>query len=222
MPTSPITVTGIEPAIQAKNEIDSPRGRAERAMAFWGLAIGVVIPPRLHDMEIPRRAALLKEELAGRSRSVGRITAVERRAAATLEIHMERNQLRIIMARSTHFGSVPAIARTYLASLLLNLYFPRAAAIVKPPKKSMILGSKNLPVINGAASGAGRGLQVAGSLISAQFSGSSKMLNHTTGIGIRILVTKSGTASVAQRTETSTRRTKQLCSALRVSKTGIK
>ena len=60
--------------------------------------------------------------------------------AATLLIHILANMATPIFVSSTVRGFVPALLRTKVAIIFAMLYFDRAAAIVKPPSKSMMTG----------------------------------------------------------------------------------
>lgn len=60
--------------------------------------------------------------------------------AATLLIHILANIATNILVRRTVLGFVPALLRTNVAIILAMLYFESAAAIVKPPRRSMITG----------------------------------------------------------------------------------
>lgn len=60
--------------------------------------------------------------------------------AATLLIHILANIATPILVNSTVRGLVPALLRTKVAIILAILYFDNAAAIVKPPRRSMMTG----------------------------------------------------------------------------------
>ena len=60
--------------------------------------------------------------------------------AATLLIHILANVATPILVKSTVRGFVPALLRTNVAIIFAMLYFDNAAAIVKPPSKSMMTG----------------------------------------------------------------------------------
>jgi hypothetical protein len=60
--------------------------------------------------------------------------------AATLLIHMLANMATNILVRRTVLGFVPALLRTKVAIILAMLYLESAAAIVKPPRSSMMTG----------------------------------------------------------------------------------
>lgn len=60
--------------------------------------------------------------------------------AATLLIHILAKAATNMFVRSTVLGRVPALLRTVVAILFAMSYFERAAAIVKPPRSSMITG----------------------------------------------------------------------------------
>ena len=60
--------------------------------------------------------------------------------AATLLIHILANIATNMLVRSTVLGFVPALLRTNVAIILAMLYLDSAAAIVKPPRSSMITG----------------------------------------------------------------------------------
>ena len=60
--------------------------------------------------------------------------------AATLLIHILANIATNILVRRTVLGFVPALLRTKVAIILAMLYLESAAAIVKPPRSSMITG----------------------------------------------------------------------------------
>jgi hypothetical protein len=60
--------------------------------------------------------------------------------AATLLIHMLANAATNIFVTRTVRGLVPALLRTKVASLFAMSYFDKAAAIVKPPRSSIITG----------------------------------------------------------------------------------
>jgi hypothetical protein len=60
--------------------------------------------------------------------------------AATLLIHMLANIATNMFVRRTVLGFVPALLRTNVAIILAMLYLESAAAIVKPPRRSMMTG----------------------------------------------------------------------------------
>lgn len=60
--------------------------------------------------------------------------------AATLLIHMLANMATNIFVSKTVLGFVPALLRTNVAIIFAMLYFERAAAIVNPPRRSMMTG----------------------------------------------------------------------------------
>lgn len=60
--------------------------------------------------------------------------------AATLLIHILANIATNILVRRTVLGFVPALLRTNVAIILAMLYLESAAAIVKPPRSSIITG----------------------------------------------------------------------------------
>src|SRR5690242_1123891 len=60
--------------------------------------------------------------------------------AATLLIHILANMATNMFVRRTVLGFVPALLRTNVAIILAMLYFESAAAIVNPPRSSMITG----------------------------------------------------------------------------------
>ena len=63
-----------------------------------------------------------------------------RTGAATLEIHMLANMATNMAVRRTVRGRVPALDKTNVAIILAMLYLLNAAAIVKPPSRSIITG----------------------------------------------------------------------------------
>ena len=60
--------------------------------------------------------------------------------AATLLIHILANIATNMLTRRTVLGFVPALLRTKVAIIFAMLYFESAAAIVKPPRRSIITG----------------------------------------------------------------------------------
>ena len=60
--------------------------------------------------------------------------------AATLLIHILANVATPILVSSTVLGFVPALDSTNVAIILAMLYLLNAAAIVKPPSRSMMTG----------------------------------------------------------------------------------
>jgi hypothetical protein len=60
--------------------------------------------------------------------------------AATLLIHILANMATNILVSKTVLGFVPALLRTKVAIILAILYLDRAAAMVKPPRRSMMTG----------------------------------------------------------------------------------
>ena len=60
--------------------------------------------------------------------------------AATLLTSMLANAATNMLATTTVLGRVPALLRTNVAIRLSILHFDSAAAIVKPPRRSMITG----------------------------------------------------------------------------------
>ena len=67
--------------------------------------------------------------------------------AATLLIHMLANIATPIFVKSTVRGFVPALLSTKVAIILAILYLDNAAAIVKPPSRSMMTGVHMAPKI---------------------------------------------------------------------------
>lgn len=63
-----------------------------------------------------------------------------RTGAATLLIHILANAATSMLVRRTVLGLVPALLRTKVAILLAISYFDKAAAMVKPPRRSMMTG----------------------------------------------------------------------------------
>lgn len=63
-----------------------------------------------------------------------------RTGAATLLIHILAIIATNMLVSRTVRGLVPALLRSHVAISLAMLYFERAAAIVKPPSKSMMTG----------------------------------------------------------------------------------
>jgi hypothetical protein len=60
--------------------------------------------------------------------------------AATLLIHMLANMATNMLVIKTVLGFVPALLRTKVAIIFAMLYFDSAAAMVKPPRRSMMTG----------------------------------------------------------------------------------
>lgn len=60
--------------------------------------------------------------------------------AATLLIHMLANAATNILVNKTVLGLVPALLRTNVAIRFAMSYFESAAAMVKPPRRSMMTG----------------------------------------------------------------------------------
>ena len=60
--------------------------------------------------------------------------------AATLLIHMLANIATNMLVRRTVLGFVPALLRTKVAIIFAMLYLDNAAAMVKPPRRSMMTG----------------------------------------------------------------------------------
>jgi hypothetical protein len=60
--------------------------------------------------------------------------------AATLLIHILANIATNMLVRRTVLGLVPALLRTKVAIIFAILYLDKAAAIVKPPSRSMMTG----------------------------------------------------------------------------------
>ena len=67
--------------------------------------------------------------------------------AATLLIHMLANMATNIVVSRTVRGFVPALLRTKVAIILAMLYLESAAAIVKPPRSSIMTGVHIAPKI---------------------------------------------------------------------------
>lgn len=66
-------------------------------------------------------------------------------------IHMLRNIDTNIFVSSTLRGLVPALLKTNVAIIFAILYFDRAAAIVKPPRRSIMTGVHMAPKMYEAA-----------------------------------------------------------------------
>jgi hypothetical protein len=110
------------------------------AMRFCGLAIGDAAPPIFELSAIPRSRAFVISESAGRFRSIGWMIEKQRTGAATLLIHILANMATNMFTSSTVRGFVPALLRTRVAIIFAMLYFDSAAAMVKPPRRSMMTG----------------------------------------------------------------------------------
>lgn len=63
-----------------------------------------------------------------------------RTGAATLLIHMLANIATNIFVSNTVRGFVPALLSTKVAMILAMLYLDRVAAMVNPPRRSIITG----------------------------------------------------------------------------------
>lgn len=110
------------------------------AIMFWGLAMGLAIPPMLLARAMPRIRAFEKSEPAGRFRRRGWMMEKQSTGAATLEIHIEANMATNMLVTSTVRGRVPALDRTKVAMRFAMPYLLSAAARAKPPRSSMITG----------------------------------------------------------------------------------
>lgn len=64
----------------------------------------------------------------------------QRTGEATLLIHMLANMATNMLVNNTFLGLVPALLRTKVAIIFAMLYLDNAAAIVKPPRRSIITG----------------------------------------------------------------------------------
>lgn len=111
-----------------------------RAIRFCGLAIGLAMPPILLAKAMPSKSALLILLSLGRFRRIGLMILKQSTGAATLDIHMLRKVATNILVTSTVRGLVPAFERTKVAIILAMLYLESAAAIVKPPRSSIMTG----------------------------------------------------------------------------------
>lgn len=110
------------------------------AMRFCGLAMGLAMPPMLLARAIPNNRALLMLLSRGRFRSIGLMMLKQSTGAATFDIHMLRKVATNIFVKSTVRGRVPALERTKVAMIFAMLYLDSAAAIVKPPRSSIMTG----------------------------------------------------------------------------------
>jgi hypothetical protein len=63
-----------------------------------------------------------------------------RTGAATLLIHMLANMATNMLVSRTVLGFVPALLKTKVAIIFAMLYLERAAAMVKPPRSSIMTG----------------------------------------------------------------------------------
>ena len=63
-----------------------------------------------------------------------------RTGAATLLIHMLANMATNMLVTRTVLALVPALLSTKVAILFAMLYFDKAAAMVNPPRRSMMTG----------------------------------------------------------------------------------
>ena len=116
------------------------------------------MPPMLEAREMHMMTALDISESEGRLRSIGyqgqylhsssrginsTLTSIIEKhstGAATLLTSMLANAATNMFATMTVLGRVPALLRTKVAILLSILHFDSAAAMVKPPSRSMITG----------------------------------------------------------------------------------
>lgn len=89
---------------------------------------------------MPSSRALDMSESDGRFRKIGWMMEKQRTGAATLLIHMLANIATNMLVIKTVRGLVPALLRTNVAIILAMLYLESAAAMVKPPSKSIMTG----------------------------------------------------------------------------------
>lgn len=102
--------------------------------------MGDAAPPMFDASAMPRIKALEKSESYGRLRNNGWMIEKQSTGAATLLIHMLATIATNMLVIRTVRGLVPALLKTKVAMSFAMLYFERAAAMVKPPRSSMITG----------------------------------------------------------------------------------
>ena len=111
-----------------------------RAIRFCGDAIGEAAPPMFDASAIPSNSALDMSLSDGRLRRIGCIMLKHNTGAATLLIHILAKVATPMLVSNTVLGFVPALESTKVAIIFAMLYLLKAAAIVKPPRSSMITG----------------------------------------------------------------------------------
>jgi hypothetical protein len=114
------------------------------------------MPPMLLANAIPIIKLLAKGLSAGRFRNTGWIIEKHKTGAATLEIHMLAIMATNMFMRRTLRALVPAFERMYVAIDCAMSNFDRAAAMVNPPRRSMMTGVHIAEKIYFVAAGAGR------------------------------------------------------------------
>ncbi|OBT38883.1 hypothetical protein VE00_11115 [Pseudogymnoascus sp. WSF 3629] len=108
------------------------------AMIFYREAMGESMPPTVEARAIPRISALDMLESEGRLQSIGWMMEKHRTSVVTLEIYMLAKAATNIFVTSTARRRVPALERKMVAIRLAISYFDNAAAMVKPPRRSII------------------------------------------------------------------------------------
>jgi hypothetical protein len=118
--------------------------------------MGLAMPPMLLANAIPKIKVLAKGLSGGRFRNTGWIIEKHKTGAATLEIHMLAIIATNMFMRRTLRALVPALERMYVAMECAIWYFDSAAAMAKPPRRSMMTGVHIAEKMYFVAAGAGR------------------------------------------------------------------
>jgi hypothetical protein len=102
--------------------------------------MGEAVPLIFEDNAMPRERAFVLSESAGKLQRMGWMMEKNSTGAATLLIHILANMATNMFTSNTVLGFVYALVRTSVVIILAMLYFDSAAAMVKPPRSSMMTG----------------------------------------------------------------------------------
>ncbi len=134
--------------IHSTNDTPMPMSlRYPRAMAFGGVPIGVPIPPIFAATGIARASPIRPFPSAGSDLRTGVRKASIMAAVAVLLMNIEKTATTQRIPRSTVLGFVPKGLRRTFASCTSRPTLVAAMASTNPPRKSMMIGLANAPMI---------------------------------------------------------------------------
>ena len=129
-------------AIHSPKPIPRPMGsRYFNTIPLGGVPMGVAIPPMLAATGIERARPILPLPSAGRAFNTGAKKASIIAAVAVLLMKAEKRPVTTMKPRSTKRDCVPKGLSNTLAILASRPYLVAAIASMKPPMKSMMMGS---------------------------------------------------------------------------------
>mmetsp|Transcript_35457 Transcript_35457/g.111329 ORF Transcript_35457/g.111329 Transcript_35457/m.111329 type:complete len:578 (+) Transcript_35457:441-2174(+) len=208
-PRVPTSATGPATELQRPNETSAPTTccSATIAIAFCGDAIGVIIPPRLHEKARPSSSAREKRESEGSSCSSGCTTASRSTGAVTFEIAAERRRPSSITARRKRRGCLPSLSCSAAASRSSSWQRATTRAATSDERTRRIT-ALNMEFSSRLAMS---GVCSSSPVLYISLGGTAPLATVSTGTSSA--VAKKGTASESQRPTVATSTPRQRCAS---------